>query len=98
MMRNVVSLSVHRNTKKKRERRHIWLRAQEMAKDMPKNADAVALVWYRQDRDGTLVSRADYASREARALFMLPDLAKCKIQRALDREVLVVDDEPDEAG
>ena len=69
-----------------------------MARDMPKDADAVALVWYRQDRDGATVSGVDFSAREARALFMLPDLAKCKIQRALDRDVTIEFRRPDEAG
>ena len=75
----VTTLSVHRNTRDKRERRIVKQRAAELARDIPADADGVVTVWFRHNEGGAASVHAGWHVRNALDTHRLPDLCKTEL-------------------
>ena len=85
-MTKVTQLSVHRNTREKRQRRQVWQEAQGKARAMPKDVDGFAMVYFRHAPDRTgLTVRATYFVRDAADADRLPGIVGNEMQRCVLR-------------
>jgi len=85
MMTTPISLTVHRNTKEKRERREVWCAAQEKAKSLPKNIDGFAMVYFTRHGVRSTTANVMWFVRDSADTFLLPEMARHEIQRAMSK-------------
>ena len=70
-----ISLSVHRNTRAKRERRQVWAALQQKAREMPKDVDGMALVAFSRKSSTTLNVIGTFFVRDPADRYLLPEMA-----------------------
>lgn len=79
---SVINLTVHKNTKLKRERRSVWNRLQQMAKTAPKDIDGVAVIAFRHSSPNDLTVITDWSVRDAADAPRLPDIAATYLRKS----------------
>ena len=80
--RRPISLTLHKNTCVKKERRRVWGDLQSSCKTTPKELDGYALVTYSMDeKKGIVVTAACYSVRNPLDAAGLPSLAFCELSR-----------------
>ena len=84
-MTTPISLTVHRNTREKRQRRQVWDTAQRMARTMPKNIDGFVVVYFKKTGLSATETWADWYVRDAADTFRLPEMARHQIEREINR-------------
>ena len=86
----LIKLTVHRNTRQKRERRYVWQGAQEKVRRMPKDIDGFVMVYFKSDGE-MMKAIASWRLRDPKDTDRLPDLARNEIQRTIMRETKAVE-------
>lgn len=75
-----IRLSVHRNTRTKRQRRACHARLRDAMRGAPVDLDGFVLLWFRREADGDLVTQVDYACRDPIDSFHLPEMVRTQLQ------------------
>ena len=74
-----IKLSVHRNTRTKRQRRVCHARLRDAVRNAPSDLDGFVLLWFRREPDGDLVTQVDYACRDPVDSFHLPEMVRTQL-------------------
>ena len=84
-MTTPISLTVHRNTREKRQRRKVWDTAQLKVRTMPKNIDGFVVVYFKKTGLSDTETWADWYVRDTADTFRLPEMARFQIERAINK-------------
>lgn len=89
----LVRLNRERECRIRAERASVRARLVAKAREIDDGIDGYALVVYRHNSDGSVMTQTDYCVRDSRDLYRLPDMAREKVSTAINSSTKTDEDD-----